>query len=112
MLLPGLFSLMALMGTPAATSPYDMQIYVRDKATETVFLAPPGSAAAGALPVFRICYHSAASTPAPDLLSVHIGSERRQLLSQGKCSFFAGDQIDLAVWRADGTVRASVTMLR
>lgn len=112
MLLPALFSAIALMGTPsAAASAYEMEIYVRDNTRETVFLAAPGMSDAGTLPVFRICYHSAASSPAPETLSVHIG-ERHQLLSRGRCGFFAGDQIDLAVWKGDGTVRTSVTLLR
>ncbi|PKP82340.1 MAG: hypothetical protein CVT79_05265 [Alphaproteobacteria bacterium HGW-Alphaproteobacteria-18] len=112
MLLPALFSAIALIGTPVgSTSPYDMDIYVRDKARETVFMASPGMADAGALPVFRICYRSAASTPAPDALNVHIGT-RTQRLTQGRCSFFAGDQIDLALGNGEGTVRASITLLR
>ena len=112
MLLPSLFSAIVLMGTPsAAASAYEMEIYVRDKTRETVFLAAPGMADAGTLPVFRICYHSPASAPNPETLSVHI-DDRHQLLSRGRCGFFAGDQIDLAVWKGDGTVRASVTLLR
>lgn len=110
--LPALFSALALMASPASgASAYEMEIYVRDKTSETVFLAPPEMVAAGTLPVFRICYRSGASTPAPETLSVHIGA-RVQLLSPGKCSFFAGDQIDLAVWKGEGTLRATVTLLR
>ncbi|WP_213271507.1 hypothetical protein [Hyphomonas sp.] len=112
MLLPALFSAITLMGAPSgAASAYEMEIYVRDKVSETVFMAPPGLTDAGTLPVFRICYHSAASTPNPETLSVQIGA-RKQLLSRGRCGFFAGDQIDLAVWKGEGTVRASVTLLR
>jgi hypothetical protein len=112
MLLPALFSAIALMGTPSgAASAYEMEIYVRDKVSETVFMAPPGLTDAGTLPVFRICYRSPASIPNPETLSVHIGA-RRQLLSRGRCGFFAGDQIDLAVWEGEGTIRATVTLLR
>jgi hypothetical protein len=109
---PALLSAIALMASPAsADSPYEMEIYVREKVSETVFLAAPEMAAAGTLPVFRICYRSGASTPAPEILSVHIGA-RTQLLPPGRCGFFAGDQIDLAVWKGVGTLRASVTLLR
>ncbi|ABI75389.1 hypothetical protein HNE_2277 [Hyphomonas neptunium ATCC 15444] len=112
MLLPALFSSIALIGTPvAAASPYEMELYVSGYDRETVFLAAPGLADAGPLPVFRICYDSAATSPAPQILSVHVG-ERRQMLTRGKCSFFAGDDIELAVWKADGSIRASVTLLR
>lgn len=110
--LPALLSAIALMASPAsAASAYEMEIYVRDKTSETVFMAPPGLADAGAFPVFRICYKNAATIPTPETLSVHIG-DRKQLLPPGRCGFFAGDQIDLAVWKGEGTVRASVTLLR
>lgn len=43
MLLPALFSAITLMGAPSgAASAYEMEIYVRDKVSETVFMAPPG----------------------------------------------------------------------
>lgn len=111
MLLTGLISLIALTATPAPASAYEMDLYVRDNQRETVFMAPAGVATAGTLPVFRICYQSAASSPAPETLSVEI-ADRRQLLTRGKCGFFAGDQIDLAVWKGDGTIRSTVTLLR
>lgn len=111
MLLPALFSAIALMGAPAAVSPHEMEVVVSGLERETVFLAAPGMAEAGSLPVLRICYHSAETEPAPEILSVHIG-DRSQLLAPGKCSFFAGDQIDLANWKGEGTILATVTLLR
>lgn len=114
--LPALFSAIALMASPAsAASPYEAEIYVRDKTRETVFLAPPEMASAGTLPVFRICfgnaYTSASGYPAPETLSVHTGP-RTQLLSRGQCRFFAGDQIELANWKGEGSIVATVTLLR
>lgn len=109
--LPALFSAIALMGAPAAGSPYEMEVLVSGLERETVFLAAPGMAEAGSLPVLRICYLRAATSPAPEILSVHIG-DRSQLLAPGECSFFAGGQIDIAVWKGDGAIRASVTLLR
>ena len=114
--LPALLSAIALMASPAsAASPYEAEVYVRDKTRETVFLAPPEMASAGTLPVFRICfsnaYPSASGFPAPETLSVHTGP-RTQLLSRGQCRFFAGDQIELANWKGEGTILATVTLLR
>lgn len=114
--LPALLSAIALMASPAsADSPYEAEVYVRDKTTETVFLAPPGMTDAGTLPVFRICFGNAypntSGYPAPETLSVHTGP-RTQLLSRGQCRFFAGDQIDLANWKGEGTILATVTLLR
>ncbi len=111
MLLPAAMSLMALMGTSGAASAYEMDVYVRSNDRETVFLAPPEMAEGGTLPVFRICYRNQSTLPPPETLSVHIGN-RHQLLSRGRCSFFAGNQIDLAVWKGDGAILASVTLLR
>lgn len=116
MLMPALLSSLALMASPAsAASAYEAEVYVRDKTTETVFLAPPGMTDAGTLPVFRICfgkaYPNASGYPAPETLSVHTGP-RTQLLSRGQCRFFAGDQIDLANWKGEGTILATVTLLR
>lgn len=113
MLMAAIYPLIALTGTPAPAapeaSPYAMMVTVSDYQRETVFLSSPASGET-ALPVFRICYDSAVHA-APQSLSVHVG-ERYQLLSPGGCRFFSGDRIDLAVWKADGTIRASVTLLR
>lgn len=114
--LPALISAIALMASPAsAANPYETEVYVRDKTRETVFLAPPEMASAGTLPVFRICFANAytngGNSPLPETLSVHTGP-KTQLLSRGECRFFAGDQIDLANWKGEGTILATVTLLR
>lgn len=112
MIAPTLFSAIALLAAPAAAaSAYEMEIHVRDKARETVFLAPQSATAGSPLPVFRICYHTQATLPPPETLSVHVG-DQHQLLGRGRCSFFSGDRIDLSVWKGDGTIRATVTLLR
>lgn len=110
MMIPSLLSAIAWMAS-SISSPYALEFHLRGNTTRTVFMASPGMAAAGSLPVLRICYERSASSPAPASLGVILG-ERHQLLSPGECSFFSAEQVDLAVWKGDGTLRASVTLQR
>lgn len=100
---------------PASASPganpYDLTFSLDRNTKRTLFLADGQAAAAGALPVLRICYQSASSSPGAEYMSVHLG-ERHQLLRRGECSFFTGGHIEAAVWKGDGSLRASVTLLR
>lgn len=107
MLIPSLFSAIALMASPAA-SDYKLDFYIKDQASRTVFMASPG---ASALPVLRICYDRPASSPTPPALRVNAAG-LHQHLGPGDCSFFSGEKIDLTVVSGQGTIRAMVTLLR
>ena len=92
-------------------SPYDLTFSLDRNTKRTLFLADDQAAASGMLPVLRICYREASSSPNAEYMSVHLG-ERHQLLRRGECSFFSGGHIEASVWKADGSLRASVTLLR
>ena len=89
-----------------------MGVTVSGLTRRTVFLASPAMGDAVAMPVLRICYDAAATgAPRPETLSVHLG-EAVELLGPDECGLFAGEKVELAVWKGDGTIRASVTLLR
>ena len=92
-------------------SPYELTFSLERNTKRTLFLADEQAAAAGMLPVLRICYQAASSSPSAEYMSVHLG-ERRQLLRRGECSFFTGGHVEAAVWKGDGSLRASMTLLR
>ncbi|MFN7180629.1 hypothetical protein [Hyphomonas sp.] len=87
----------------------ELTFWLKDEERRTVFLADEGAAGAGVLPTLRICYESAASTPAPQHLMVHLGT-RKQSLKAGECGFFSGETVELAIER--GSLRAQVVLLR
>ncbi|MFN4024929.1 MAG: hypothetical protein ACK4MQ_08850 [Hyphomonas sp.] len=107
MLIPSLLSAIALMASPAA-SVYQLDFYIQDQASRTVFMAAPG---ATTLPVLRICYDRPASSPTPSALRVNVTGQHQHLVP-GECSFFSGEKIDLSVVSGRGSIRATVTLLR
>jgi len=106
------FAALASMASAIAEPSGDMEVTVSGASRRTVFLATPAIGATTAMPVLHICYDATATgSYRPEILSVHLGEEF-VLLGPDECAFVAGKKVEVAVWKGDGTIRASVALVR